>query len=217
MTPNHKHSSELDYIMVNNPPISKKEIANNQGQFDWRYGETNSNVILENSKLNVQLLRYIVMSADGDYLYDAFSIRESKNNSVILVRNQEHEIGLIWEWRPIPEKWFWACPRGFGDPEDEDNIATAKREMLEEIGNFKVKNTRKLGSLFQNTTFYENPVGLVLLDVEEVDAKISREEGIMDFKFYSKEELIEMIRGDKIEDTFTLSAIMRYFAFANNS
>lgn len=189
----------------------KKAVANNKMPFEWRYGFDDSNVILENSKLNVQLLRYIITSADGEFLYDGFSIRESKNNTVILVRNQNNEIGLVWEWRPIPEKWFWACPRGFADPDDEDNIATAKREMIEEIGHCVVKNSKKIGNLYHNTTFYENPVGLVLLNVETAEIRVQQEEGIMDFKYFTREELFEMIHEDKIEDTITLSALMKYF------
>lgn len=199
-------------MMNSNVPIIKKEILNNQTSFDWQLGKENSNVILENSILNVKLLRYVVTSINGEVLYDTFSIRESKNNTVILVRNQNNEIGLIWEWRPIPEKWFWACPRGFADPNDENNLATAKREMIEEIGNCKIIGGKKIGNLYSNTTFFENPVGLALLDVEEVEGKTSQEEGIVDFKFYTKEEILKMIREDKVEDTFTLSAIMRHFA-----
>lgn len=199
--------------MANNPPITKKEAANNEFDFEWRYGKNTTNVILENSKLNVKLLRYIVTSADGEFLYDAFSIKELKNNTVVLVRNQNNEIGLVWEWRPIPEKWFWACPRGFADPNDEDNLTTAKREMIEEIGNCKVVDSKKIGNLYSNTTFFENPVGLALLDVEEAKTHVNQEEeGIMDFKYFTKEEILKMIREDKIEDTFTLSALMRYFA-----
>jgi hypothetical protein len=118
----------------------------------------------------------------------------------------------VWEWRPIPAKWFWACPRGFADPEDEDNIATAKREMIEEIGNCKIVGSQKIGSLYENTAFFENPVGLVLFDVEELETQVYQEEGIVDFNFFTKEEILTMIREDKIEDTFTLSALMRYFA-----
>ena len=194
------------------PPLKKKWIANNALKFDWSYGKLDSNVILENSKLNVKLLRYIITSAEDEFLYDAFSIKESKNNAVVLVKNQDNEIGLLWEWRPIPEKWFWACPRGFGDPEDEDNIATAKREMIEEIGSCEVIDSKKIGNLYQNTTFYENPVGLVLLDVKILEKKLSQEEGIVDFKFFTMQEVKKMVYEGKIEDTFTLSALMKYFA-----
>lgn len=198
--------------MNNTRPFTKQEITNDKMSFDWQFGGSKTNTILENKEMNVRLLRYLIVSNSDKILYDTFAIRESTNNSVILVRNQSYELGLIWEWRPIPEKWFWACPRGFGDPNDEDNVATAKREMIEEIGNCKIRDSKKIGSLYQNTSFYEIPVGLVLVDVEEVERQVRQEEGVLDFKFYSKEELLTMIREDKIEDTFTLSALMKYFA-----
>jgi hypothetical protein len=201
--------------MENNVPLRKKEIANDAVaalQLDWQYGADNTNVVVENSNLGVRFLRYAVTLPNDEIAYDIVAIRESRNNSVIVVRNSQKQLGLVWEWRPIPAQWFWACPRGFGDPEDEDNIATAKRETIEEIGNCKVVNSQKIGNLYQNTTFFENPVGLVLLDVEEVETRVSQEEGIVDFKFFTREEIMAMIREDKIEDTFTLSALMRYFA-----
>jgi hypothetical protein len=194
-------------------PLAKQPVKNKDAySFEWQTGEPDTNIIVEHKELGVQILRYLITSSKGDVLYDGIALKEPLNNAVILVRNQEYQIGLAFEWRPIPAKWFWACPRGFGDPDDADNIATAKREMIEEIGNFRIIDSKKIGSLYQNTTFYENPVGLVLLDVEEVEAQVSEEEGLADFKFFSKEELMEMIREDKIEDTFTLSAIMKYFA-----
>jgi hypothetical protein len=197
-------------------PMIKKPLRNDQPLLDWKYGEPDTNIILEQKALNVQFLRYEVLSTDGRRLYDTISFKESPNNTVILVRDQKKELGLVWEWRPIPAKWFWACPRGFGDPNDEDNLATAKREMIEEIGKCKVIHSKRVGNLYSNTTFFESPVGLVLLDVEVTQTQISREEGIVDFKFYSKAELLRMIQEDKIEDTFTLSALMRYFALGEN-
>src|SRR5688572_23247186 len=124
--------------MKNDAPLIKREVTNNEMPFDWRYGKEDTNLILENTKLGVKLLRYIVTSSGNKFLYDAISIKESTNNTVIIVRNRMKELGLLWEWRPIPAKWFWACPRGFGDPNDEDNIATAKREMIEEIGRCRI-------------------------------------------------------------------------------
>lgn len=201
--------------MENEIPFLKKEIANNATQsmqLDWQPGGDNTNVVVENSNLGVRFLRYMVTLPNGETAYDIVAIKESRNNSVIVVRNSEKQLGLVWEWRPIPARWFWACPRGFGDPKDEDNIATAKREMIEEIGNCKIVNSQKIGSLYENTAFFENPVGLVLFEVEELEPQVYQEEGIVDFKFFTKKEIIKMIREDKIEDTFTLSALMRYFA-----
>ena len=193
-------------------PLVKKPLLNDSPLSAWEYGKPDTNIILEHKGLNVQILRHEVRSSDGRIRYGAISFKESPTNTVILVRNQKKELGLVWEWRPIPEKWFWACPRGFGDPDDEDNLATAKRELIEEIGNCRVINSKKVGNLYSNTTFFETPIGLVLLDVEVIEAQISQEEGILDFKFYSKAELLKMIREDRVEDSLTLSALMRYFA-----
>jgi hypothetical protein len=191
-------------------PFIKKEVTNNQSPFDWKYGKNDSNVILENRKLNVQLLRYYIASPEDEILYDVISIREPKTNTVTVIRNMENGIGLINEWRPIPAKWFWACVRGFGDPKDEDNIATAKREMIEEIGSCKIIGSQKIGVLYQNTTFYENPVGIVLLTVEKSKGKSQLERGIKEFRFFNIADIKKMIGRGEIEDQFTISALAKY-------
>lgn len=65
--------------MNNLAPIIKKEIANTDAAFDWQFGKKDTNIILENTKLNVKLLRYIITLTDGKFLYDTFAIKESKN------------------------------------------------------------------------------------------------------------------------------------------
>ena len=126
-------------------PFVKREVLNKENQFDWVLGSQDTNIALENHKLNVQILRYHITSPDGKVLYDTISIKEPITNSVTVIRNEKNEIGLVKEWRPVPAKWFWACVRGFGDPGDEDNLATAKREMIEEIGNFTIVDSQKIG------------------------------------------------------------------------
>jgi hypothetical protein len=195
---------------MNKVPFYKKEVQNNQEPFDWLYGKNDSNVILENRKLNVQILRYHITSPDGKVLYDTISIREPKTNSVTVIKNEQNQIGLIKEYRPVPAKWFWACVRGFGVPDDEDNLGTAKREMIEEIGNCTIINSKKIGILFQNTTFYEIPVGIVLLNVKESNNKIDLENGIVEFRFFSIKDIKKMISNGEVEDLFTISALARY-------
>jgi hypothetical protein len=201
----------------NNKQIYKKEaVLNSSGfQFEWKLGNAVTNVVLENKELDVRINRYLITSSSGEVIYDGLGFEESKNNTVALIRNQNLELGLIWEWRPIPGKYFWACVRGFGDPKDEDNIATAKREMIEEVGKCRVVSSQRVGSLYQNTTYFENPVGLVLIDVSENKGThyiVNNKENIFKFYFFSENKILEMIKNGEIEDTFTLSALMKYFA-----
>ncbi len=191
-------------------PFEKSPVLNNKGPFEWKNGNSDTNVVLEHEKLNVQILRYLITSSDGKISYDTIAVKESPNNSVVVIRNEKRELGLIHEWRPIPSKKFWACVRGFADPDDKDNIATAKREMIEEIGNFKIAASNKIGVLYQNTTFFENPVGIILLDVNSQTSQVSKEEGISDFEFFSIEVIKKMIKDSLIEDDFTISSISKY-------
>ena len=158
----------------------------------------------------MQILRYNIVSPDGKVLYDTISIKEPKTNSVTVITNERNEVGLLKEWRPVPARFFWACVRGFGDPNDEDNLATAKRETIEEIGNCTIINSRKIGILFQNTTFYENPVGVVFLRVESSKEKIELESGNVEFRFFNVDEIKKMISKSEIEDVFTISALAKY-------
>jgi hypothetical protein len=198
----------------------KKEIVNNNDglSFDWVSGEPDSNIVIKNESLNVKVERFIISDTQKNNRYDTIGISESRNNAVVLLVNQFSEIGLIWEWRPLPEKWFWACVRGFSDFADKNNTDTAKRELIEEIGNCEIVSSKKIGLLYQNTTFYENPVGLVLVNVrtkEITSYQLSQDEGILDFQFFNKEEILEMIKNERIEDTFTLSALMKYFCISD--
>jgi len=197
-------------------PFTKKPQKNNRGLLDWQLGNLSSNIILENKKLNVKLSRYLITRPNGDVLYDTIGISEPKGNSVVVIKNTKGELGLIYEWRPIPEKWFWACVRGFGDPKDNGALDTAKREMIEEIGNCQIVSEKGLGGIYQNTTFYENPVQVVLLIVKDFDGKVSEDEGIKKMEFFSKQAISNMIKNEEIEDTFTLSALAKFLATENS-
>lgn len=193
-------------------PLKKKAVNNDHGLFEWQPGNPTSNVALENKKMGIKLCRYLITRPNGDALYDTIGIVEPTGGSIVIIKNKNDELGLIHEWRPIPEKWFWACVRGFGDPTDNSSLSTAQREITEEIGNCEIIRETDLGEIYQNTTFYEKPARVILLIVKDLHEKVSREEGIDKIKFFSKREIMDMIKNGEIEDTFTLSALAKVFA-----
>jgi len=195
---------------MNKFPFNKIALLNDGGPYDWEFGKSNTNIIIEHKYLNIQLLRYLITTKNGDGLYDTFSIKEPDTNCVVLIRNKENEIGLIKEWRPIPEKWFWECVRGFSDPNDKDSVAVAEREVLEEIGNYGIINSKKIGVLYQNTSYFENPIEVILMQIEKPEEKNKLETGIIDFKFFSLKEIKKMIVKSEIEDQFTISALTKF-------
>lgn len=193
-------------------PLTKQPIENNSEDLEWKAGPNDSNLVLGNRNLGVEVNRYIITSSDGNICYDTISIKERSTNTVVVVVNEAGKIGLIREWRPIPEKWFWACPRGFGDKEDKSNLVTAKRELIEEIGNCKIIDGVFLGVSYQNSAYFENPIGIVVLRVKQNKKILDESEGIVEFKFFPPERIFKMISENEIEDQFTISAITKYLS-----
>lgn len=196
------------------PPSKKMSVTNANNNLEWKFGSINSNVIIENKKLDVKLLRYKIISNSNDiFLYDTFSINEPKFGSIVILEDQFEKVGLIYEWRPIPNKWFWACIRGFGINKDKNNIMAGKREVFEEIGDCTIVEEIEIGIIYQNTTFFENPNGVILLKINNFKKKLQKSEGIRDLKFFSLEEIKKMIFDNKINCQFTLSALSKYIIY----
>jgi len=199
------------YKFIEKPPFKKMPVMNTSDNLEWDFGSINSNIIVENKKLGVKLLRYKIISNVNDiFLYDTFSIKEPKYGSVVILEDQYEKVGLIYEWRPIPNKWFWACIRGFGINRDKNHFMAGKREVIEEIGECTIVEEIEIGKIYQNTTFFENPSGVILLKITNFKKKLQKSEGIKDLKFFSLEEIKKMIFDNLINCQFTLSALAKY-------
>ena len=64
--------------------------------------------------------------------------------------------------------------------------------------------------MYPNTTFYEYPIHVILLDVEVVKLNPSSDEGIDQFQYFSEDEVRAMIRGNKTNDQMTICALTMY-------
>ena len=190
--------------------------------FGWR-SHIDKGIVLENSSLGTSIRYYGLCSQDDKLLYDTIAIREREGNSVVIITNQNGEIGLLYEYRPIPDKYFHSCVRGFAN-EKETGVMTAIREMFEEAGNFDIIKTKSLGLIYQNTTFFEVPINVFLIEVtyfekkETVNNKLKKnqnEEMIESFHFYNTVEVLNMIRLNTIQCQITLSALMLFFSQAS--
>lgn len=190
--------------------------------FSWK-SHIERGIVFENSNLGTSILYYGICNKEDKLLYDTIAIREREGNSVVIILNQTGEIGLLYEYRPIPDKYFYSCVRGFAN-EKETGVMTAVREMFEEAGNFDIVNTKSLGQIYQNTTFFEVPINVFLIEVTyfekkgNVNNKLKKnqnEEMIESFQFYNTEEVLNMIRLNKIQCQITLSALMLFFSQAS--
>lgn len=185
-------------------------------RFDWE-SDVDKGILFKNQKMGVNLYYYAVLDEDNNFEYDTFGIEEREGNSVSVVVNQKNEICLLKEYRFMPDKYFLSCPRGFADFQAEKRLDTALREVIQEVGEFKIIETVDLGNFYQNTTFFLNSIGVILVKLE-IEKKIEvneqqRSEDIEAVAFYPPEIVKNMIKEGKIECLITLGALSKYFCY----
>ena len=147
--------------------VTKQELLSHGEsiEFDWK-SDLGKGIVIRNQKLGVTLYYYGVLDENNCFKYDTFGIEESDGNCVSVVLNQDDEICLLKEHRFMPDKYFLSCPRGFSDFRDEKRLETALREVKEEVGEFEVIGTIDLGDVYQNTTFFLKPIGVMLVKLK---------------------------------------------------
>ena len=203
-------------IILDRETKQKLLSQNKSIRLDWE-NHADKGILIKNVNLGVNLYYYAVLDEGNNFEYDTFGIEEREGNSVSVVLNQKNEICLLKEYRFMPDKYFLSCPRGFADYQDEKRLDTALREVMEEIGEFKIIETIDLGNFYQNTTFFLNPIGVILVKLE-INKKIEvneqqRSEDIEGVAFYTNETVKRMIKEGKIECLITLGALSKYFCY----
>lgn len=200
--------------------IKQKLLSQNKSIiFDWK-GDIDKGIIFKNNKIGIKLYYYAIINKGNKFLYDTFGIEERENNCVSVVLSQKNEICLLKEYRFMPDKYFLSCPRGISDFNNESSIDCALREVREEVGDFRIIETEDLGNLYQNTTFFLNPISVKMVKIE-IDKSIEinenqQSEDIISVDFYKQESIKKMIAEGKIECLITLGALLKYFVYAEN-
>jgi len=159
------------------------------------------------------------------------------NDSVVgLVVNSKKELGLITIWRHSPLKTdrrnvfpifpdtidlgihsIEAC-RGGVEKYDLDSRKSILRELKEEINLSEnhITKSYKLSKLVSNTAWDVFSTQVFVFEVKDsFKAKLQSEEYITDFKFYSMDEIANLIQENQIVCSITQAAILQYLTIKN--
>lgn len=139
-----------------------------------------------------------------------------KGAAAVIPITEEGKILLVKQWRNALDRFTLEIPAGGLEGETEPMIHCAARELEEETG-YKSDNLEFLVSLRTTVAFCNEKIDVfVARDLVKTNQKLDEDENI-EVKAYDMEELLDMIRKGTMQDSKTVSAVLAYKAFYQNS
>ena len=126
-------------------------------------------------------------------------IAPSYNDSYVLIKHSRGNEVLL------------EFPRGFLES-GESHLDGGERELKEEL-NFVAQEMMVLGDLCTDSGLISDNVKAIRCKIKNIDTlMVQVEEGVLSCELYSRDEIMNAVREDKIKDNFTLSALMLLIA-----
>jgi ADP-ribose pyrophosphatase len=140
------------------------------------------------------------------------SIVRHPGSAVMMAVDAKKRVLLVRQYRVPAAQMMWELPAGKVD-EGETPAQAAKRELIEETG-VRAKKWKKLASFFPSPGYVEEKMTVFLAtELTEGEAKPMEDERI-ETRWFTKKELSEWIRKNKIIDAKTMVGYL-YWAGLN--
>lgn len=171
-----------------------------------KFIKLNSKIIYQNNFAIVYLDKLQNGSKKFDYVY--FS--KPKGKAVVIIPFQDNGVFLIKQFRYPIRQAIWQLPAGTLE-DNQELLDLCKLELQEEAG-LIARHFKRIGS-FYGEPGMSTQEDLVFLatNLKKTSANMDYNEDIQEIKFFSLEELREMIAQGKINCAFTLSALNIFF------
>lgn len=171
------------------------------------------NLVAENTKFSVYLDR--LQGADQRTVNDYMVVvpkrsQENLVSGVAILPVFEKKVGLLHVYRYPVQSYSWEIPRGFLE-KGEVAAETARRELEEETGLVcGSENLREVCRITPEAGVIAGKMQLfIALDCRQSKQLESDDIGIRQFRFFSADEVEEMILSSEIQDPSTLVAFFR--------
>jgi ADP-ribose pyrophosphatase len=136
------------------------------------------------------------------------SIVRHAGSAVMMAVDDEKRILLVRQYRLPAAKYLWELPAGKID-EGETAAQAAKRELIEETG-YRAKTWKKLAEFYPSPGYVSEKMTIFLATgLTEGEAHPMDDERI-EKRWFSKKELAEWIRKNKIVDAKTMIGFLHW-------
>jgi ADP-ribose pyrophosphatase len=127
-------------------------------------------------------------------------------SAVIMPVDEKNRVLLVRQYRLPADKYLWELPAGKID-DGENALQAAKRELIEETG-LRAKKLKKLALFHPSPGFLQETMTIYLAtELTQGDARPMEDERI-ETKWFTRKELRESIRTNKITDAKTMIGLL---------
>jgi ADP-ribose pyrophosphatase len=145
-------------------------------------------------------------ASDGKGFDVRRSIVRHPGSAVMLAVDEKSRVLLVRQYRMPAAQYLWEVPAGKIDP-GETAAQTAKRELIEETG-LRAKKWKKLASFYPSPGYVEEKMTIFLATELTQGESHPMDDERIETRWFTKKELTEMIRKNKIVDSKTMIAFL---------
>lgn len=136
------------------------------------------------------------------------SVVRHNGSAVMMAVDDKNRVLLVRQYRLPAEQFLWELPAGKVD-DGEKPAQAAKRELIEETG-YRAKTWKKLTTFYPSPGFLQEKMTIFLAtDLTKGEAQPMEDERI-ETKWFTKKELAEAIRKNRIVDGKTMIAYLHW-------
>lgn len=147
-------------------------------------------------------------TVDQDGNAGIYGYMETRDSCMIVVQDDQERIYLVRGFRYPSQSFGWELPGGGGD--NEDLLEASKRELEEETG-IIAKSWNKLGEAYVcNGLMTEKMAVCLARDLSFDGYKEQSDELFGDMRFFTLNEIDDLIRDGEINDCQTLAGLQYY-------
>ncbi|MCD7780800.1 MAG: NUDIX hydrolase [Candidatus Gastranaerophilales bacterium] len=157
--------------------------------------------------------RVFKITRDDVELSDGYkTVREvvHHNGGVVIAAEKDGKILMVQQYRYPAQEVLYELPAGKLDKGNEDVLSAAKRELEEETGH-NAKNWESLGFIWTSPGFCNEKLYLFKASDLTFKGQHLDEGEILNYCAIEKQEVFNMVKTGKINDSKTISALMRAY------